>query len=112
MGVSTNFYTMFGVRTEWESTFADVYDEIYNDNDVPFVLMDSMGGEYFIFGEILFNSGDMRWGFEKGDVFKEIDTNALHELEIAYRKKFITKFPQFALLIDQPFKLMTFAHYG
>jgi len=112
MGVSTNFYTIYGVRTEWDSDFSEAYDEVYKDPDVPFVLMDSMGGEYFIFGIVLFNSGDMRWGFENGDAFKEIDLGALSGLETEYRQKFIPKFPQFASLIDQPFKLMTLAHYG
>lgn len=112
MGVSTNFYTMCGIKTEWLDDFAEAYDDVYDDKDTPFVLMDGMGGEYFVFGNILYDSGDARWGFEDGDDFTEIDLSTLADREEKYKQEFIAKFPTFAHLMDRPFKLMTFAHYS
>jgi hypothetical protein len=112
MGISTNFYTIYGIKVEWDDAFNDAYDEVYDDEDTPFVLTDGMSGEYMVFGAVLFDSGDARWGFEEGDSFKEIDTNTLVNLELGYRTEFLAKFPEFAYIIEQPFKLMTLAHYS
>lgn len=112
MGVSTNFYTIYGLKIDWNEEFSEAYEEVYNDSDTPFVLMDGMGGEYMIFGEVLFNSGDDRWGFEHGDTFKEIHTHKLLEIQKEYTDKFYAKFPDFLHLIAPPFKLMTLAHYS
>jgi hypothetical protein len=112
MGVSTNFYTIHGIKTEWNDALSEAYDEVYDDEDTPFVLMDGMGGEYFIFGSILFDSGDMRWGFEDGDQFKEIDLSTLPDLEEKYKARFIAKFPEFKELMDAPFVIMTLAHFS
>ena len=112
MGVSTNFYTIFGIKHDWQDDFNEAYDEVYDDDDTPFVLSDGMSGEYMVFGKILFDSGDVRWGFEGGDGFKEIDVSKLPEIEREYRAAFINKFPNFKHLVDQPFKLMILAHYS
>ena len=112
MGVSLNFYTVFGAKLDWNDDFNDAYDEVYDDKDTPFVLMDAMEGEYMIFGEVLFDSGDARYGFEDGDSFKEIELSKLADMEKEYKEKFIQKFPQFRDMVDKPFKLMTLAHYS
>jgi hypothetical protein len=112
MGISTNFYTIYGIKVDWDDAFNDAYDLVYDDEDTPFILLDCMRGEYMIFGDILFDSGDARWGFEDGDSFKEIDLNTLVDLELIYRREFLTKFPEFVYIIDRPFKLMTITHYS
>jgi hypothetical protein len=112
MGVSTHFYTIHGIKIDCNKKFNKVYDSVYDDADTPFILMDGMGGKYMIFGNVLFDSGDMRWGFEDGDVFVEIDTSSLTESENEYKQAFIAKFPEFADLMNSPFKLYTFAHYS
>ena len=112
MGVSTNFYTMYGIKTDWLDDFSEAFDEVYDDGDTPSVLLGAMDGDYMIFGFVLFDSGDARWGFEDGDSFKEIDISTLPEKEAEYKGEFIAKFPQFAHLMDQPFKLMCLAHYS
>lgn len=112
MGVSTNFYTVFGLKTEWNDKFHEAYDDAYSDEDTPMVIADGMGGDYIVLGTVLYDSGDMRWGFEKGDSFKEIEIETLSIKEQEYKAKFIAKFPQFRGLMDAPFKLMTFAHYS
>ena len=111
MGISTHYYTIHGIKTEWNSAFSDLLDEVYDEVVTPFVLMDLMGGEYMIFGVALFDSGDLRWGEEK-DTFIEIDPKSFTKLEKKYKKEFIAKFPQFAHLMDSKFKLMTIAHYS
>ena len=111
MGISTHYYTIHGIKTEWNSAFSDLLDEVYDEVVTPFVLMDLMGGEYMIFGVALFDSGDLRWGEEK-DTFIEIDPKSFTKLEKKYKKEFIAKFPQFAHLMDSKFKLMTITHYS
>lgn len=103
---------MYGIKTEWDDAFSEAYDEVYDDDDTPVVLFEALGGDYMIFGYTLFDSGDMRWGFEKGDVFKEINLSGLSDLERKYKLNFIEKFPQFAYLMAEPFCLMTFVHFS
>jgi len=111
MGISTNYYTVYGIKGEFNDEFFEAYDNVYNDDDTPTVLIDSMSGEYAVLGTILFDSGDQRYG-EVEDVFVEIDMDNLPAIELSYKNLFITKFPQFASLMDTPFKLMTFVHYS
>jgi hypothetical protein len=111
MGIDTHYYTMHGVKTEWNDDFAQAYDEVYDDNDTPFVLLESICGEYMIFGNVLYDSGNLRWG-DMEDTFVEIDIQKLGELELKYRKEFIAKFPEFEKFMYEPFKLMTFVHYS
>ena len=54
MGVSCHFYTIHGVKIAWDESFNEAYDEVYDDKDTPFILFDGMGGEYIIFGNIIF----------------------------------------------------------
>lgn len=111
MGISTNYYTVHGLRLEWNDEFNEAYDEVYDVADTPFVLIDGMSGEYIILGKILYDSGDLRWG-ETEDSFVDIDLDTLPALESKYKQEFIAKFPEFASLVEQPFKLMTFVHYS
>lgn len=110
MSVSTNFYTLHGIKLEWDGEFASAYDAVYAHQDIPSVLIDGMNGEYIILGKILYDSGDIQNGFD-GDDFKEIAVSSLAEYEESYKKKFVAKFPSFAHLVDQPFKIITIAHY-
>lgn len=112
MGISTNFYTICGIKINWNDDFSEAYEEVYNDSDTPHVLFECYACKYMIFGERLFDSGDYRWGFEGGDHFKEIDLSKLSEIEANYKKQFVEKFPQFKHLMEQPFKVMTLVHYS
>ena len=86
MGISTHFYTIYGIETKgkYPKDFSKAYYDVYEDVDTPFVLFDGMNGEYMILGVKLFDSGDARWGFENGDIFAEIDLNTLSTLESGY----------------------------
>lgn len=113
MGIDTYFYTIYGVKTEWDDRFYEKYDVVYDDPDTPWVLMDGMGGKYFIFGKPLFQSGSLRWGFEEGDFYKELDLQSLTELEVKYREEFGKKFPKHVhLLGSEPFKLISLIHFS
>ena len=116
MGINTHYYTVYGVKTEYDDAVSEfnetVYDDVYDHPDCPGIILDGMGGDYAIFGEILFDSGDLRWG-DMEDSYVEIDLDKLDEIEANYRKDFAAKFPQHTHLInDKPFKLMTFVHYS
>lgn len=115
MGIDTHYYTVFGIKHNYDDVPSnwkdDAYEEAYDDADTPNVIIDSMSGEYIILGEILYDSGNLRWG-DMEDVFVEIDLARLGEIEAKYKAEFTAKFPDFAELVNQPFKLMTFAHYS
>lgn len=112
MGINTHYYTVHGIHlNEFPEDFWEAYDEVYDDEDTPFVIVDGYSGNYMILGTPLFDSGDLRFN-EIEDVFVEIDLDALPQYEKAYREKFTTKFPQFSHLLDEPFKLMTLVHYS
>jgi len=59
MGVSTNIYTFYGVKIEWDDDFHEAYDEVYADLQVP-VIVDAMMGEYIVCYSILATSA-MVW---------------------------------------------------
>jgi hypothetical protein len=111
MGISTHYYTMYGVKLDWNDDFHEAYDEVYDDDDTPTILMDSISGGYIMLGYTLYDSGDLRWD-ELEDAFVEIDLGSLSDLEIKYKREFLAKFPQFASLVEHQFKLMTFVHYS
>jgi len=112
MGVDTTFYTVYGVKVPWDDTFSEVYEEVYEDPDTPWILLDSMTGEYMIFGVLLFNSGSMRWGFE-GDQSMEISLDNLDRIAQVYCRNFAQCFPKFEHLVKQEdFKLMSVVHYS
>ena len=111
MGVSTNYYTIYGVKLDWNDEFHTAWDDVYGDKDTPFVLSDGYRCEYIILGKILFDSGDQR-GLEIKDSFVEINMDSLPDIEANYRAEFVAKFPQFAYLVDKPFKIMTLVHYS
>lgn len=118
MGVSTTYYTVYGIKHDYDGIkefLEGPYEDAYYDDDTPTItptiIVDSMSGEYAIFGKVLYDSGDLYEG-ECKDSFVEIDLKTLPEIEASYKKEFITKFPEYSHLLDRPFKLMTFVHYS
>ena len=110
MGISTHIYCVYGVKIPWDDAFSDAHELVYNDEDLPDLIFDGMGGDYVVLGKILYDSGDFRWGFENGDVAKTIDVAALPSIEQAYRRQFAQKFPDFVGFLNQPFQLQVFMH--
>ena len=112
MGISTHFYTVWGIHLEWGD---DVKQFVENDDiyscSAPWVLVDGMGGDYIILGKCLFDSGDIRYGADR-DTFVEVDTGSLPALEQEYKEAFVKMYPDYAHFVDEPFKLMTLSHYS
>lgn len=112
MGISTHAYAVYGVKIPWNEDFCDAHELVYDDSDLPDLIFDGMSGEYIVIGKILFDSGDYRWGFEKGDTYKTVDTSKLSEIERDYREQFAKKFPNFEHYLSQPFSLHVFMHWS
>lgn len=112
MGISTNFYCVYGVRTDWDNEFSELYDAVYDDPDTFQVIFDGMSGEYMVFGKILFDSGDARFGYEEGDIFNKHTIDQLKKLEVKYRTAFAKKFPDCKILDDREFSVLSFVHYS
>ena len=112
MGISTHVYAILGVKIPWDEEFCDAHELVYDDDNVPDLIFDGMSGEYIVLGKILFDSGDFRWGFEKGDIWKTVDNSRFAEIEKNYREEFSRKFPKFTHLLTQPFELHVFLHWS
>lgn len=112
MGVSTYFISMYGIKIPWDDGLGDRIDELdhYEWECDPFILCDGMGGKFMILGPILFNSGSDRWGWEKGDTFKDYSDETISVLWADWRMKFEEKFPGFGLLTTKPPRFITLMH--
>lgn len=115
MGINTHYYTVYGVKIDdYPTDFAEAYDEVYDDvkyNEDMAIIADGMGGDYMVFGKILFDSGDLRWG-DLEDVHSDIDLNKLSEYKEKCVEQFMNYFPSFGHYMDHEWKLMTFVHYS
>lgn len=112
MGIDTNTYAIWGVRIEgYPEDFSEAYEAVYDTCQLD-ILTDGMNGEYMIFGQKLFNAGNVRWGMEDGDECKQIDIAEFPALEKEYKEEFCKVFPEFKHYMDQPFKLICITHYS
>jgi hypothetical protein len=116
MGISTNFYTVYGVRIEYDNELSDILydgDELINQiNDSPDIdiIADFMAAEYFVVGKLLFKGGDMRWG-DIDDTWTETEYNALPEIKEKALSEFKRILPKFAHFVEeQEWKIITFMH--
>lgn len=116
MGVSTNIITVWGVRLPWtEEIGAFVEGPIedhYDDPDAPYILVESMAGEWIMPGVKLFDGGDFRWGLEGGTGDVAIDIGDLPRQEAEYKAAFIRTYPGHAHLMDAPFRLWCLTFYS
>lgn len=115
MGINTHYYTVYGVKIDdYDTKFSEAWDEVYDtvkDNTDMAIIADGMGGDYMIFGKILFDSGDLRWN-DIEDVHSDIDLNKLPEYKDKCVEQFMNYFPAFGHYMDHEWKLMTFVHYS
>ena len=119
MGISTHYYTIYGVYIDkYDDKLSEVlYEEddrysLFEDGTLPEdfgLIMDSMGGNYMLFGKILFNSGDLRWS-EYKDTFVEIGLDKLSDYKRDYIRKFSEHFPEFDEYLEEEWKLITCMH--
>jgi hypothetical protein len=117
MGINIHVYSYWGVRTEYNKEVSERIDEIYDmevdpADDVD-ILSDGMMGEYMVFGERLYDSGDSRWGEMVNSNEVEIDQNILDRMREEYMDKFKKLFPdQYEWLAAKPWRLVNLVHYS
>lgn len=125
MGINTHVYSYWGVRTEWNKDFYDAYEAIeeanvdqYGYNKEPAhaqieVLVDGMSGNYMVFGERLYDSGDARWGEMVNSNEVEINDAVLEQMRAEYMTQFKRLYPdQFEWLNSKPWRLVNLVHYS
>lgn len=121
MGINSHYYTVYGVHIDhYDDKLSEVLYEEENrysllengtlSEDFG-LIMDGMGGDYMVFGKILFDSGDLRWNDIK-DVFVKVPLDELTKYRLEYTQSFATHFPEFAHYLDGEWALMTFVHYS
>lgn len=93
MGISTHFYTIYGFGIVGVSE--EFMDAHYDSNEDLFVLFDGMCGDYTIFGIKLFDSGDMRYGFEDGQQYVDTSIESLPDKKERYINRFCEVFPEY-----------------
>lgn len=127
MGINIHVFTMYGFKTDWDDDFYESYDEVEEylydkykkredfpkDSQIESVV-DSMSGESFAFGHILYDSGDFRW-CENMNYFQELDVseNNLKKIKIEYEEKFKKLYPKhFHLIENKEWKVFNLIHYS
>jgi|GEM_PF-5548632 len=108
MGISTNVYTIYGVRHKWDEAFSEAFDDVYEGLE-DYVVIDGMGGDYMVVGAKLFDSGDSRW--EPMEGFAEIDISDLPHKKAEVEQAFTEKLPSQIRMLEGDWSLMTFVHY-
>lgn len=127
MGVNINVYTVYGVKTAWDDNFFEAHetieetlvDEFGYGKPIPAdrqieTIIDGMGGDYFVFGKILYDSGDFRYCDDMND-FKEIDCSltALNSIKTEYMEKFNRLYPEHIHLLEgKDWKMFNIIHYS
>ena len=114
MGINIHVYSYWGVRTEWNKDVSERQDELYDldQDDVDF-LSDGMSGEYMVFGVMLYDSGDSRWGEMINSNEVEINDAILETMRTEYMSKFKTLYPdQYEWLAQKPWRLVNLVHYS
>ena len=117
MGINVNVYSYWGVRTEWVDAVSDRWNERYDQEVSPVddveVLMDSMVGEYMVFGVRLYDSGDSRWGEMYNSNEVEINQTILDNMKNKYMENFKRLYPdQYEWLAEKPWRLVNLVHYS
>lgn len=114
MGINTNVYSYWGVRTEWNKDISERQDELWHlkQDDVDF-LSDGMSCEYMVFGVQLYDSGDARWGEMVNSNEVEISQEILDIMRKEYMAQFKLRYPdQYEWLAAKPWRLVNLVHYS
>jgi hypothetical protein len=124
MGINTNCYCYWGVKTAWSNEFSDASEAVYEANIAKYGYgkltsdadvdnkADCMGAEYMIFGKQLWDSGDARWNEMVNETQTEINGEILQAWRTEYIEHFKSLYPDQLHLIDVPWKLINFVHYS
>lgn len=114
MGINTNVYVYWGVRTEWNKDVSDRQEELWDlDLDDVDILSDGMSCEYMVFGVQLYDSGDARWGTMINANEVEINDAILDKMREEYMAQFKLRYPdQYEWLAEKPWMLINLVHYS
>ena len=114
MGISTRYYTFYGVKASYPSGDEIFVETLYERDRSKFDhVLDGMDGEYLLLGKALFKSHDLRWDDFDGDSWVNIPLDKLPEYDKVWREGFLEDFPDHAHLIEgKASELFTFAHYS
>jgi len=117
LGINVNVYTYWGVRTEWNDEVSENREYLYNQKIDPRVdvniLIDSMSGDYMVFGIQLYDSGDSRWGEMTNSHEIDISDAILEQIRVDYMSRFKLLYPeQFEWLNEKKWKLVNLVHYS
>jgi hypothetical protein len=117
MGINTHVYSYWGVRTKWNDSVNDRWNELDEQdigpaNDIE-ILMDGMSCEYMVFGVRLYDSGDARWGEMTNSNEVDISHNVLDQMRWDYMSNFKRLYPdQFEWLNSKPWRLVNLVHWS
>jgi|SRR6185503_7674118 len=107
MSVNTQYYTVYGVKLPYLNTNDE--DEMYDRLDSIGAIIDAMGGEYMVFGKVLFECDDEGYG----DSMTEIDPLMFGTYEHDYREMVKKTAPElYRYIAEEPFRLLSFVHYS
>ncbi len=118
MGINIHCYSYWGVRTEWDEAVSDRWNELDSEHDIDpkddvEILMDGMGGVYMVFGVMLYDSGDARWGEMVNSNEVEVNDAILETMRSEYMNKFKQLYPdQYEWLAAKPWRLVNLVHYS
>ena len=114
MGISTRYYTFYGVKASYPKGDEIFVETLYERDRSKFDhVLDGMNGEDLLLGKALFKSHDLRWDDFDGDDWKTIPLDSLAEYDKVWREGFLEDFPDHAHLIEgKVSELFTFAHYS
>lgn len=114
MGISTRYYTFYGVKAPYPQGDDIFVETLYERDRSKFDhVLDAMSGDYLLLGKALFKSHDLRWDDFDGDDWKTIPLDSLAEYDKVWREGFLEDFPDHAHLIEgKVSELFTFAHYS
>lgn len=108
MSVDRVTYVIYGVKIKYDTKFSNMFYEYYAPKaDSPEIILDGMNADYMVFGKILAAFYDY-----KGGPFQEIDIDSLKQIEIEYKQKFESHFPDYNHYMENKFKLLAFDHYS
>lgn len=105
MGINSKYYTVYGIKHD---SYYEELEDLADERKIH-IIQDGMCGEYCVIGQVLFDSGDQRYGDIK-DEFVEINIGDLDKIREDYSAKFREALPEFEHLLYGEWQLMTFLH--
>ena len=120
MGININNYGVYGVKiNDYNSEMSELDEKLYelNNQGIHFVdvIADGMMGEYIIFGQKFWDSGDWRYGAEDGQSLGILDpdSESLQKIRELIINGFQEHLPNYVHLVNdhKQWQIMALTHY-